>query len=204
MKYNMKRIIKLQSLWHATSLANYFKKRRLKFINSLIEGTVFSSQNLKILDVGCNTGKDFIKLLQYNKNLELYGIDLNDNTIEQENFTFVKCDAEKLPFTDNFFDLTISIGTLEHITPIEKLSRVISEIRRVSRSYCILVPSIDTFLEPHTFKIKYQLKNYKAGLGIPLIFLSDEAWLSFEGFSNAKITRFKYMPLIEQQCVYSL
>lgn len=167
-----------------------------------MNGKILSSQQLKILDVGCNSGKDFIKLLHNRYNLELYGVDLLDNSIEQDNFTFLKCDAGQLPFEDNFFDITISIGTLEHITPIEKLSRLIKEIQRVSRSYCIIVPSINTYLEPHVFKTNYPQKKFQGGIGIPLLFFSDEAWLSFEGFAGAKIDRFKYMPFIEQQCVY--
>ena len=58
-----------------------------------------------------------------------------------------------LSFEDNYFDCTVSIGVIEHITPIDKLNGMINEINRVSRNYIIIVPSISTFIEPHTGSI---------------------------------------------------
>jgi ubiquinone/menaquinone biosynthesis C-methylase UbiE len=115
-------------------------------------------------------------------------------------------DAEDTLFKDKYFDLTVSIGVLEHIEPIEKLCKVITEIDRISKEYVVIVPNIITFLEPHTLRFFWQLraihskKKYDA-----LNFYSDETLLKFKGFSGAKITRFDYIPgLIKNTIIYKI
>jgi len=112
---------------------------------------------------------------------------------------------ESLPFEDKSIDLTVSFGTLEHIQPIEKLCKVISEINRVSKQYIILVPSISTFFEPHTNSFFWPTRQKgKKHLATSLNYFSYEAWLQFSGFTNAKITRFYYFPgLISNTIIYS-
>jgi ubiquinone/menaquinone biosynthesis C-methylase UbiE len=149
----------------------------------------------RVLEVGCANGKDFIQFCRNNDEAELVGLDIQDYGLQQENFKMVVGDAEKIEYPDNYFDLTVSFGVLEHIQPIEKLCAVISEIDRVSKNYVVVVPSISTIVEPHVASLLWQLrargkkKNYSR-----LNYFSDEAWLQFEGFSQAKLQRFYHLP----------
>jgi ubiquinone/menaquinone biosynthesis C-methylase UbiE len=178
--------------------AKNLKRRRLLYVNAILEGRLFDKSWLngkKILDIGCSSGADFLQFFKDIEGVNLTGIDIAPQNIQQSNVTFLQMDAEATPFQNKSFDLTVSIGVLEHIEPIEKLSKVIAEIDRVSKEYVIIVPNILTFLEPHAVEFFWQLrsmnkkKKYNA-----LNYFSDEAWLQFGGFSGAAITRFSYIP----------
>jgi ubiquinone/menaquinone biosynthesis C-methylase UbiE len=194
--------MRLKKIWWKLPISEYFKKRRIKYISNILGG--IDNKGLKILDVGCGNGRDFITYFKDRGDISFTGIDLKDRGIEQENFRFVKGDAKKLPFDDNSFDLVISIGVLEHIVPIEKLCRVISEIDRVGKRYVVVVPCISTPYEPHAEAFRWQLRGIDKKREYntqPLIYLSDEAWLSFKGFRNAKVDRFWYIPGVKRDLV---
>jgi SAM-dependent methyltransferase len=178
----------------ATSL----KKRRLLYVNNILGGRLFDKSWLngkKILDIGCSSGADFLQFFKDVNGVNLTGIDILPQNIQQSNVTFLQMDAEVTHFQDKSFDLTVSIGVLEHIEPIEKLSKVIAEIDRISKEYVIIVPNISTFLEPHTVEFFWQLRSMNKKKVFPLLnYFSDEAWLQFTGFSDAEITRFAYIP----------
>jgi ubiquinone/menaquinone biosynthesis C-methylase UbiE len=173
--------------------------RRLQFINKILNGRLGMQNHppMRILDVGCARGKDMVQLLKERKDIEMVGLDLSDYGLRQRNFDMVVADAERIPFPDLHFDLTVSIGVLEHIVPIEKLARVISEIKRVSRSYVIIVPSAGSIIEPHIARFFWHLRdrNKKKRYAGSLIYMSDETWLAFDGFRDAKSRRFYHIPL---------
>jgi ubiquinone/menaquinone biosynthesis C-methylase UbiE len=194
--------MRLKKIWWKLPISKYYKKRRIKYISNILGG--IDNKDLKILDVGCSNGRDFITYFKDRDDISFTGIDIRDRDIDQSNFTFVKGDIQKLPFDDNSFDVVISIGVLEHIVPIEKLCKVISEIDRVGKRYVVVVPCISTPYEPHAEAFRWQLRgiNSKREYNTqPLIYLSDEAWLSFKGFKNSKIDRFWYIPGIKREIV---
>lgn len=192
----------LQELWWSTKLSKLLKNRRKKVIENII-GDIYN-QNLKILDVGCGTGKDFINYYKDNSNISFTGVDIDKYEINQKNAKFLQLDAQKLPFKDNEFDICVSIGVLEHISPIEKLCDIISEIERVGKKYVIVVPCINTPFEPHTRSIYWQLRGMdkkKRYSNAPLNYFSDESWISFSGFKNAKTKRFWYISFIKSDLI---
>jgi ubiquinone/menaquinone biosynthesis C-methylase UbiE len=180
------------------SWAKSLKERRLLYVNTILGGRLFDKSWLngkKILEIGCSSGADFLQFFKDIKGVNLTGIDIAPQNIQQSNVTFLQMDAETIPFQDKSFDLTVSIGVLEHIQPIEKLSKVIAEIDRVSKEYVVIVPNISTFFEPHTVSFFWQLRaRNKKKKHNTLNYFSDDAWLKFEGFSGVEITRFSYIP----------
>lgn len=196
-----------QDIWWKTSFSKYFKNRRRQIIEDIFGG-FGKEQKLKILEIGCANGKDFITFYKDYKNIEFIGVDVDDYGLKQENFKFMHLDAENLPFKDKEFDLVISLGVLEHIVPVEKLAKVVREIDRVGKSYINVIPAVNTILEPHTKSFFWQLrsdnkkKKYKHA---PLNYYSDDAWLSFEGFLSAKTKRFWHIPmLVSDTIVYKI
>ncbi len=190
-------LLYLKKLIIKTKLSLFLSKRRYNKIKKIIHPLEQKrTEDLKILEIGCAQGKDFIRHTN-KQSYELYGVDITSYKDKHSDFTFVLTDASELPFKDNSFDLVVSIGMLEHIQPIEKLCQVISEIKRVGKYHIIIVPSISTFIEPHCAKILWQLqdknkKNHYSNLN----YYSDEAWLQFQGFNKSKTQRFKFIPLL--------
>lgn len=188
--------------------ATGLKRRRLRIISDLaFGGMLFDPEWMrgkKVLDVGCANGKDFLQFLLPLEDVYLFGLDVRFQDYQAEQCRFIKADASAIPFDDKYFDLVVSIGMLEHIGPIEKLSQVIAEIDRVAKSFAVVVPSVSTMLEPHTVEPFWQLRD--KGKKRPysgLFYFSDETWLQFKGFASAKIRRFYYLPpLISDVVIY--
>lgn len=188
--------------WLKTNASQYFKRRRFHFIDKMTGGALSGNSTLKVVDVGCASGKDFLSFMSDQDSIELYGIDIKPYEIQQKNVKFIVADAEKMDFPDKYFDITVSIGVLEHIQPIEKLARMIKEIDRVSKSYYIIVPSVATPYEPHTHQFLWPLRR-KRKFHPWLLFFDDLTWLKFEGFEQAAVKRFAYIPgLITNLCIY--
>ena len=198
----------LYRVWK-NAVAGGLKKRRLKILFKKT-GLDRTEKKIRILEIGCANGKDALQFLGDGTKYELVGLDIKDGQVDMENFTFVQGDAASLPFPDKSFDLVISIGLLEHIEPMEKLSEVIREIRRVGKNHASIVPSVSTWLEPHTVKPLWPRRLHKGFVHkhsenqiLHLNFFSDHTWTKFEGFSDAEVERFFYLfPLIRNTIIY--
>jgi ubiquinone/menaquinone biosynthesis C-methylase UbiE len=187
---------KAYPIWK-TKFAKSIKERRLKKIIAHSNGVLSSNEPKKILDMGCNNGMDFLIHFEDRKNFDLHGVDIEDHShlYKDRNVTFHKTDGTTLPFEDNYFDLTVSIGVLEHVQPIENLCKVIQEIDRVSKNYVVVVPSIGTVLEPHAVRLFWGIRSAKKKIAHDYLnYFSDEAWMQFNGFKGSESERFWYIP----------
>lgn len=187
--------------WTRLGLANRLKRRRVALIDAFLDGALTRAR--RILDVGCANGQDFVLLLPETE-AQVYGLDIEAYSIQKRNFSFVRCDADHIDFPDGYFDVAVSIGVFEHIQPIEKLCRAASEIGRISKAFCVVVPSVGTILEPHSAQLFWHLKDHNRKHRRPnLNYFSDDAWLKFEGFKGCKSKRFWYIPgLVQDLAIY--
>lgn len=92
----------------------------------------------KILDVGCGTGNLLNYIAKRNSQCLLWGIDIEQKTIEIANKnrfcnreTFLISPGETLNFSDNFFDEIYCYEVLEHVNHLDK---TLSEIKRVLKN----------------------------------------------------------------------
>lgn len=145
-----------------------------------------------VLEVGCAAGIDF---MQYAGDFRRTGIDIADIPRVCD-FEFHKMDARKLPWPDKHFDAVVSVGVLEHVQPMNVLCEVTAEIARVAKRFCVIVPANGTLLEPHTWSPLWQMRGQhsKPPCQFELNYFSDEAWLQFPGFENAKTSRYWHAP----------
>ncbi len=183
----------LYAKWLSLGLAKRLKARRTRLIGELLGIDFFAGTPLKICEIGCGSGRDFIRQMADSPH-HFWGVDPIDAGIQQHNFTFVHSGGASLPFPDGFFDAVVSIGVLEHVEPIEELCKVVSEIARVSKRYVVIVPAINTLLEPHTQALLWQLRRVKKI--DQLNYFADMAWLKFNGFRDATLRRFSYLPAL--------
>ena len=102
---------------------------KLDFIKSL--QLIF--QGDRLLDVGCGTGFS----LDYFSHIKAIGIDPSKKLLEQykgEQKTLV-ASAEELPFSNNYFDIIISVTAMQNFTDIPKS---LNEIKRCGKERFIL------------------------------------------------------------------
>lgn len=182
---------RLYGLWLKVGVAKYLKARRVRAMGRAMGIDFDDSPPLKICEVGCGSGRDFISAFAGSKHT-LWGVDQVDFGLRQDGFTFVQSDAATMPFPDKFFDVIVSFGVLEHIEPIERLAQVAREIDRIAVRYAVIVPCISTLIEPHLWGLFWQLRPVRKL--VELNYFADMAWLKFTGFAGARVTRFGYIP----------
>lgn len=184
--------------YKASGFARVFKLRRYRRILA----TLGVEKGASILDVGCGTGADFSRFA-VEDGFRCSGIDISKQA-HLASFDFRIGRAEELPFPDQHFDAAVSVGVFEHVQPIESLCVAATEIARVAKSFCVLVPSAGTWIEPHTLSPFWQSRGHtrKSSIDYALNFLSDEAWLQLKGFAGAHTARMWYLPGIQNLLIY--
>ena len=97
------------------------------------------SQDVKILDIGCGSGK--LTQFWYQTSCDVLGIDISDEALKFTNskgIKVIKASVRNLPFKDGEFELVYSDGLLEHFPDPEP---ILAEIFRVSKKYIFtLIP----------------------------------------------------------------
>lgn len=139
----------LQKLWH----------RRKWFITI----TFLEDFNGKLLDLGCADGTTARHIHEKFPNLKITGIDLYKDAIKfakrfDSGINFVRADAHKMPFGDNYFNTVIALEVLEHM---HDSAGVLKEIHRVLKKKGILIVGQDT--DSVLFKIIWWLWTKSKG-----------------------------------------
>lgn len=117
-----------------------------------------------LLDVGCGNGNVLLALAD--SNLNLYGIDLSDEMIEQSEKRLAKraelymADAEKLPFKDGFFDVLVCNASFHHY-PHPMV--VLKEMRRVIKKNALLLIGEGYVVQPFRFFLNLSFHFSKSG-----------------------------------------
>ena len=101
----------------------------------------------RVLDAGCGTGAFTFFLASFTNSCEYYGIDIDQDFIDaaknnaelkslsSNRFVFQTCDALRLPFPDEYFDVVTSYTFL---TNVHNGSAVMKELTRVLKKNCYL------------------------------------------------------------------
>jgi SAM-dependent methyltransferase len=94
------------------------------------------SKEFKVLEAGCGKGQIVAALEKYGA--ISHGIDNASLTIKSSldiypELNLKVADLMDLPYEDKFFDIYLSFGVIEHYDDLEKLTKIISEAKRVTR-----------------------------------------------------------------------
>jgi len=121
------------------SVRNISLKRKLKLINS------FSSEEKKLLDVGCGTG-DFLQIAKQN-NWQVSGIEPNEKArvianLKVENLVFETNHLKK--FKKHSFDVITLWHVLEHLPNLEKQLSIFKNLLKENGTLIIAVPNYNS------------------------------------------------------------
>lgn len=147
-----------------------------------------------VLDFGCGLGSHVWALRKLGMNA--YGVDSTPsakNLCKSPDFCRYSIE-EKLPFTDNHFDLVYSNEVLEHL-PLEKLESQLRELQRVSKGHMIHIVGVTDkgpaiakdrahlIIENEAWwKKKFLEMGYKVTVGNPFYFHPSWDKISKKGY----------------------
>ena len=122
----------------------YIPDRWKPLAEKLIE-TYNLKPNSKILDVGCGKGFLLFEIKKLIPEIEVVGIDSSHYGLDNahpdiKEFLFNHNAQDKLPFSDNEFDLVITVTTFHNLKLFE-LADALGEIERVARKGYLVVES---------------------------------------------------------------
>lgn len=156
-------------------IENKVKQERLMgpdctlIIDELLKG--YENENcIKILDLGCGKGLTSIYMAEKYKNADIFAVDLWVEA--KDNYIFFKenniddriiplnCDAEKLPFADNYFDIIVSVDSY-HYFGLEKdfFKYNIKPLLKENGEIYIAVPGFKNDYEKVPQELKYHISE---------------------------------------------
>ncbi|MBU2540203.1 methyltransferase domain-containing protein [Patescibacteria group bacterium] len=158
-------------------------------------------RSIKILEVGCNVGVQFLYLQKMGfKNL--YGVEINPKVIERgksiaKNVSVVQGSALDIPFKDNYFDLVFTSGVLIHISP-KDIKKALKEIHRCSKKYIF---GFEYFDEKFTEILNWSRRKRKFAwkANYPKLYLD-----SFKDLKLVKEKKVKYLAENNTDVMYLL
>ncbi len=112
--------------------------RFLRVLQDVLEDVQRETPGARVLEVGCGEGE--IAGLLHHRWPDVTALDLPDAGLrtdweQVDGPRFLHADAERLPFTDDSFDLVVAVEVLEHLRdPRQGLA----EMARVSRRHLVL------------------------------------------------------------------
>ncbi len=116
---------------------------RRKIIFSFLDRVLDKNKSLKILDVGCGTGKNLTILNQYGQAVGIDELETPLAICAQKRISNVaRASCVNIPFQDNSFDLVTALDVLEHV---EDDNRALKECCRVLKQDGTLLVSVPAF-----------------------------------------------------------
>jgi len=117
-------------------------------------------QGKKVLDVSCGSGYGSYYLLERGSR-EVTGVDITSEAIQYaqkryqaKKLTFIKADAENLPFPDQSFDIVVSFETIEHLHRQKKFLQEVKRILNISGVFIISTPNAYAYPKGNKYHIK--------------------------------------------------
>jgi SAM-dependent methyltransferase len=141
--------------------SNFSEQKAKKDAQYLISrlGAINFKEGGRFLDVGSGAGILASEIMKEHK-MEAYGIDLASRAVEESRKRGIKtkrADFEKKwPFRNNFFDIVISVQTIEHVINTDFFVREAKRVLRKGGSLVLTTPNLACWFNRVIFLFGYQ------------------------------------------------
>jgi len=152
-----------------------------KYISDILK---FSKKDSKFLDIGCGSGTVLLKLQQDGMK-NLYGCDVSDtfvNECKKKNLTVSFYDGEKLPYSDESFDIVGSFTVFEHVEDPELFLNEKLKVLKPGGYLILGCPNFATVLynNPHRLTVGFRNKIKNFLLILTLLFGAKKDFIRVE------------------------
>lgn len=138
----------------------WFKAREEIIINT-IRNRIAPAEPLKILNVGCATGRSTEYLSQFGTVTSVeYDKDCCDFLLEQTGIQAINASATELPFADNTFDLVCAFDVIEHIEDHQQAVRELCRVAKNGHHVFVTVPAFMDLWSKHDV-INHHYRRYR-------------------------------------------
>jgi len=122
----------------------------------------------RMLDVGCNNGDTSIKVADFVKCNDLFGVDIDETAIQKAKEKNVKAfkvnlDSDRLPFPDGAFDLVIMTEVIEHLVNGDAALQEASRVLSANGYFLLTSPNLSWYVNRLVLLFGYQ--PYWTGCG---------------------------------------
>lgn len=136
---------------HATLQRDSRLLKARKIVRLIGEGTLNSAS--RVLEVGCGSGVISSALYEIGQGkIEVHAVDVTDNRVETNGYTFQKVSGTQLPYPDDSFDIVITNHVIEHVGDRSEQINHLRELKRVMKPSGVIyfaMPNKWRFVEPH-------------------------------------------------------
>ena len=168
----------------------YYEKKVFQLVSR-----VMPEKRISMLDVGGGSGaftKLFVGTFKYVVDADLSRLMLKEAK-EKGNILLVETDAQRLPFKDDAFDLTLCTDALHHLPNAEQ---VVSEMKRVTKEGgCVVIIEINhnwaDFLRDKLIKFAEKREKKKKTISVTLYQESIHIDRLRQIFNNVGLTDYK-------------
>ncbi|MCX8084233.1 MAG: class I SAM-dependent methyltransferase [Calditerrivibrio sp.] len=154
-------------------------QRELLFFKLLKGLSIQTFQDKKILDIGCGTGGELRRFIQYGAKPEnIVGFDLNYGRVKEAkdispNVLFLNSNAVNLPFPDESFDIVSQFTVFSSILSTQERELAAKEMKRVLKKKGVIVFYDFHFSNPKNKHIRpvkrSEIKHWFVGYDIKMI-----------------------------------
>jgi len=154
------------------------------------------SSNQKILDVGTGNGI-LLKMLNSKYNNKFVGLDINKDIrkLKLPNTSFIICDARRLSFKSNSFDMIYCLDVLEHIKELDLVIRDIKRVLKYKGQLVVSVPQENILYKCARFLLKGTLSKEKGPSTSPHLWNAKQIINQLNKNFNLRRKKVLYKPL---------
>lgn len=160
----------------------YYHYKRQKFLQ-LLHSIHFKDK--KVLEVGSGPGGNLAEIYSHNPK-ELHGVDIAAEMIDlavknlgDKKIVLQKINGIDLPFSDSYFDITLTSTVLQHITDDNTLKGLILNICRVTSDSVYIFERIEKSQKRYESNIGRTIEEYRC--------LFNNCFFSLEGIRYANV-----------------